>query len=87
MAEIAKAESLDVTQVRRILRLTLLAPEVIERLVDAPDMALEQVMRRPWPTGWAEQNGTFTGAGGPLRVHAPVSQRRAKSSAASGRPK
>lgn len=56
VADIATAEGIDVTQVRRVLRLTLLAPDVIERLVGAPDIMLEQVMRRPWPNGWAEQS-------------------------------
>ena len=56
VAEIAKAEGMDVTQVRRVMRLTLLAPEVIERLVGAPDIVLEQVMRRPWPDIWTEQS-------------------------------
>lgn len=56
VAEIAKAEGMDVTQVRRVMRLTLLSPEVIERLVGAPDIVLEQVMRRPWPSSWAEQS-------------------------------
>lgn len=55
LAEIATAEGMDVTQVRRVMRLTLLAPEVIERLVGAPDIVLEQVMRRPWPSSWVEQ--------------------------------
>ena len=55
VAEIAKAEGMDVTQVRRVMRLTLLAPEVIERLVGAPDTVLEQVMRRSWPNGWHKQ--------------------------------
>jgi hypothetical protein len=55
IAEIATAEGMDVTQVRRVMRLTLLAPEVIERLVGAPDIVLEQVMRRQWPNGWGEQ--------------------------------
>ena len=55
VADIAEAECMDVTQVRRVLRLTLLAPEVIERLVGAPDILLEHVMRRPWPNGWSEQ--------------------------------
>ncbi len=55
VAEIAKTEGMDVTQVRRLLRLTLLAPEVIERLVGAPDIVLEQVMRRSWPKVWSEQ--------------------------------
>ena len=56
VADIAKAEGMDVTQVRRVMRLTLLAPEVIERLVGAPDIVLEQVMRRPWPDIWTEQS-------------------------------
>ena len=56
VADIAKAEGMDVTQVRRVMRLTLLAPEVIERLVGAPDIVLEQVMRRPSPSSWAEQS-------------------------------
>ena len=55
VAQIAEAEGVDVTQVRRLLRLTLLAPEVVERLVGAPGVALEQVMRRAWPRLWADQ--------------------------------
>ena len=55
VAEIAKAEGMDVTQVRRVMRLTLLAPEVIERLMGAPEIVLEHVMRRLWPIGWGEQ--------------------------------
>ena len=55
VAEIAEAEGMDVTQVRRVMRLTLLAPEVIERLVGAPDIVLEKAMRRPWPNGWSDQ--------------------------------
>lgn len=55
VAKIAKAEGMDVTQVRRVMRLTLLAPEVIERLMGAPEIVLEQVMRRLWPIGWGEQ--------------------------------
>ncbi|MEO6920373.1 MAG: hypothetical protein ABI171_15425 [Collimonas sp.] len=55
VAEIADAEEINVTQVRRLMRLTLLAPEVVERLVGATDIVLEQVMRRPWPNGWVTQ--------------------------------
>ena len=55
LADIAKAEGMDVTQVRRIMRLTLLAPEVIERLMGAPEIVLEHVMRRPWSNGWNSQ--------------------------------
>ena len=55
VADIAKAEGMDATQVRRVMRLTLLAPEVIERLVGTPDILLEQVMRRQWPSDWGKQ--------------------------------
>ena len=55
VSEIAQAEGIDPTQVRRLLRLTLLAPQVIEHLVRSPHMALEQVLRRPWHSGWDEQ--------------------------------
>jgi hypothetical protein len=55
VAEIAQAEGIDVTQVRRLLRLTLLAPEVLERLTESPTAVLEHVMRQPWPNGWSDQ--------------------------------
>ena len=55
VAEIAEAEAMDVTQARRVMRLTLLAPEVVERLIAVPGITLEQVMRRSWPNGWSEQ--------------------------------
>lgn len=55
VADIAQAEGVDESYVRRLLRLTLLAPEVIEHLVVTPGMTLEQVMRRSWPNGWDEQ--------------------------------
>lgn len=55
VAEIAKAEGMDVTQVRRVLRLTLLAPKVVERLTTTPGLVLEGIMRRPWPNGWNDQ--------------------------------
>src|SRR5690606_21956730 len=49
VAEIADAEGMDVTQVRRLMRLTLLAPEVVERLIGTSAVVLEQLVRRPWP--------------------------------------
>lgn len=55
VAEIAEAEGMNVTQVRRVIRLTLLAPDVVEWLAGSPDAMLEKVMRRPWPNGWGEQ--------------------------------
>ena len=55
VAEIAEAEGMDVTQVRRVLRLTLLAPDLVERLAGSPDAVLEKMMRRPCPNGWGDQ--------------------------------
>tara|TARA_A100000171_G_C2134125_1_gene148842 strand:+ start:1079 stop:1327 length:249 start_codon:yes stop_codon:yes gene_type:complete len=55
VAEIAEVEGINVTQVRRVMRMALLAPEVVERLVGSPDAVLERVMRRPWPNGWGDQ--------------------------------
>ena len=55
ITEIAQAEGIDVTQIRRLMRLTLLAPEVIERLIDSSDTVLEKIMRRRWPNMWADQ--------------------------------
>jgi len=59
VAEIAQAEGMDVTQVRRLLRLTLLAPEVLGILANSSDVVLEAVMRRPWPSSWAAQKLGF----------------------------
>lgn len=55
VADIAEAERMDVTQLRRVMRLTLLAPEIVERLAGSPDAVLERVMRRPWPNSWSDQ--------------------------------
>ena len=55
VAEIADAEEINVTQVRRLMRLTLLAPAVVEQLVGTSETALEQLMRCPWPTAWNDQ--------------------------------
>ncbi|WP_197338128.1 hypothetical protein [Ralstonia solanacearum] len=55
VAEIAEAEGIDVSRAYRLLRLTLLAPEIIEQLIAASGTALEPMMRRSWPTEWHAQ--------------------------------
>ncbi len=55
ITEIAEAEGMDVTQVRRVIRLTLLAPALIEQLIGSTDALLEKVMRQSWPNGWNDQ--------------------------------
>lgn len=57
-ADIARLEGMDVTRVREISRLTLLAPDVIEAIIDAQQpcrLSLECLMRRSIPRDWEEQ--------------------------------
>ena len=64
ITDIAAAECIDVTQARRLLRLTLLAPSVVEPLPANPDVAvnLESVLRRVMPLDWQAQGAVFVGA-------------------------
>ena len=55
VADIAKAKGLDTSQVHRLMQPTLLAPEVVERLVNIPDLPVKRLLGRPWPYGWADQ--------------------------------
>lgn len=55
VAALAATEGLDSSQVHRLMRLALLAPNVVERLLSMPDLPVERVLGRPWPYGWADQ--------------------------------
>ncbi|WP_197387989.1 hypothetical protein [Ralstonia pseudosolanacearum] len=55
VAEIAEAEGIDVSRAYRLLRLTRLAPEIVEQLIAVSGTALEPMMRRSWPTEWRAQ--------------------------------
>ena len=63
ITDIAAAEGIDVTQARRLLRLTLLAPVVVDNLLANPDVAvnLESVLRRVTPLDWQVQGAVFAG--------------------------
>ena len=63
ITDIAAAEGIDVTQARRFLRLTLLAPVVVDNLLANPDVAvnLESVLRRVMPLDWQVQGAVFAG--------------------------
>jgi hypothetical protein len=55
--EIATAEKINTSYVGRVLRLTLLAPDIIEAILDGrqpAEMTLTTLMR-PFPVGWREQ--------------------------------
>jgi hypothetical protein len=57
IAEIAAAEKINASYVGRVLRLTLLAPDVVEAIRGGrqpTDLQLEDLLRR-FPVGWREQ--------------------------------
>ncbi|MFZ1413726.1 MAG: hypothetical protein WAS73_03980 [Defluviicoccus sp.] len=57
MSEIAEAEKIDRSYVNRLLRLTLLAPDIQEAILDGRQpkgMQIEELMR-PMPMAWGEQ--------------------------------
>ena len=57
VAEIAKAEGINDSYVGRVLRLTLLAPDIIEAALDGRKMSNLQieVLLKPMPIEWVEQ--------------------------------
>jgi hypothetical protein len=59
--EIAKAEKINETYIGRVLRLTLLAPDIVEAIVNGRqpvELQLDGLMKR-FPVGWNEQRATF----------------------------
>jgi hypothetical protein len=57
VTDLAEALGLDRSYVGRILRLTLLAPDIVETIVDGREpsgLSLERLVR-PMPAAWAEQ--------------------------------
>ncbi|MGA3988749.1 hypothetical protein ACI2TK_21375 [Ralstonia nicotianae] len=59
VVEIAEVEGIDASRVYRLLRLTLLAPDIVEQLISGPGATLEPVMRRTWPSVWHAQIETM----------------------------
>jgi hypothetical protein len=61
VAEIAAAEQINESYVGRILRLTLLAPDIVEAILDGrqpPERTLA-LMMRPFAVMWTEQRKTL----------------------------
>ena len=57
ISELAEREGIAISYVTRILRLTLLAPDIIEGILDGkqgPEVTLARVLE-PFPVGWREQ--------------------------------
>jgi hypothetical protein len=57
IAEIASAEGINESYVGRVLRLTLLAPDIIDAILSGrqpPELTLASLMQ-PFPVAWMEQ--------------------------------
>ena len=57
IAELAEREGIAPSYMTRILRLTLLAPDIVEAILDGkqvPEVTLARVLE-PWPLDWIEQ--------------------------------
>ncbi len=61
VAEVAAAEKINSTYVSRILRLSLLAPDIVSAILEGrqpADLQLDQLIR-PFPGAWREQRTHF----------------------------
>ena len=64
IAELAEREEIAPSYMTRVLRLTLLSPEVVEAVLDGRQETLVTLARlmEPFPLSWADQKNTFSGA-------------------------
>ena len=63
IAELAEREGIAPSYMTRVLRLTLLAPDIVEAIMDgrhAPEVTLTRVLE-PFPVSWEEQKNIFFG--------------------------
>lgn len=61
IGEIARAEKINTSYVSRVLRLTLLAPDIVEAILDGrqpAEMKLADLLE-PFPAEWERQGGFF----------------------------
>ena len=65
MREIAEAERISKSYVSRILRLALLAPDIVEAILagTADQRVMLDRLEKPLPMGWEEQRRILTIAG------------------------
>lgn len=62
IAELAEREGIALSYMTRILRLTLLAPDVVEAILDGtqvPELALSRLLE-PFPVDWQKQSEHFS---------------------------
>jgi len=61
IAELAEREGIAPSYMTRVLRLTLLAPNIVEAILDGrlgPEITLAHVLE-PFPVGWTDQESRF----------------------------
>ena len=80
--ELAAAEKINSSYVSRVLRLTLLAPGIVEAILDGrqPEGMRLPALMKPFPVEWERQSGLMTMRGG-ASCQAPII-RPSRSSAA-----
>jgi hypothetical protein len=64
IAEIADAEKINASYVGRVLRLTLLAPDIVEEILGGRQpvsLQLGDLLLRPFSVGWREQRAEILG--------------------------
>ncbi|WP_354194296.1 hypothetical protein [Aquamicrobium terrae] len=64
VSEIARAEKMNISYVSHVLRLALLAPDLVEAILDGrqpPTMQLQPLMRQGFPIEWQKQREFFSG--------------------------
>ena len=60
--ELAKAEKINPSYLARVLRLTLLAPEIVEKILDGwhdPDQITLERLMKPYLVAWGDQLQSF----------------------------
>lgn len=75
--EIANAEKINESYVGRVLRLTLLAPDIVEAILNGRQPAELQldVLMKQFPVGWQEQEAHMLEPGPPKTCTAPSGRR------------
>jgi hypothetical protein len=61
LAELAAAEKINASYVSRVLRLTLLAPDLVEAILDGrqPEGITLPALMKPFPIDWMTQHGVM----------------------------
>jgi hypothetical protein len=63
LAEMSATEQISRSYICRVLRLTLLAPDIVERILDGRPTAGLAQFSKPFPVEWERQRERFTPSG------------------------